>query len=155
LKLTVFSDSHGHPDKMLRAIEQSAPDMIIHLGDGGSDISKIEKQFPHIPLKAVRGNCDLNSNLPETELFSVGLVKIFITHGHIYGVKRILSPLLDEASGLGANIVMYGHTHIAARSMVGGLYMLNPGTCGVSSSPSCAEVIKDDKGKIFCRTLGI
>ncbi len=155
MKLSVFSDSHGYPDRMLRAIEQSAPDMIIHLGDGGIDISKIEKQFPQIPLKAVRGNCDLNSNLPETELFSVGAVKIFITHGHIYGVKRVLSPLIDEAKGLGADIVIYGHTHITNCSMVGGLYVLNPGTCGYSSSPSCAEVIIDGKGEIFCRILSL
>lgn len=155
MKLAVFSDSHGYPDKMIRAIEQSAPDMIIHLGDGGTDISQIEKQFPHIPLKAVRGNCDLSSNLPETELFSVGAVKIYITHGHLYGVKRVLYPLIDKAIGLDANIVMYGHTHIADCSMVGGLHLLNPGTCGLSVSPSYAEVVIDDKGNVFPRILMI
>jgi len=155
LKLLVFSDSHGCPDRMLSTISQISPDIIIHLGDGRIDVSKIKKQFPHIPLRAVQGNCDLNSDLPETELFSVGAVKIFITHGHIYGVKRVLSPLIDEANGLSANIVMYGHTHIADCSMVGGLYVLNPGSCASFSSPSCAEVIIDDKGEIFCRILEI
>lgn len=111
MKLVVFSDSHGHPDRMLRVIGQSSPDMIIHLGDGGTDIAKIKKQFPQIPLKAVRGNCDLISDLPESELFSVGKVKIFITHGHIFGVKINLSRLIERADASDADIVMYGHTH--------------------------------------------
>ena len=153
MKISVFSDSHGHADNMLLAIEQNAPDMIIHLGDGGSDIAKIEKQFPKIPLRAVRGNCDLSSELPETALFSVGGVKIFITHGHIYGVKRTLLPLIDEAAGRGADIVMFGHTHIAKYSMAGGLYVLNPGACGHSISASYAEVEISDKREIFCRIL--
>ena len=154
MKLMVFSDSHGHFERMLSALEQAAPDMIIHLGDGGRDIDKIKKQFPQIPLKAVRGNCDLSSDLPETELFSVGAVKLLITHGHIFGVKRGLSPLIDEAIALGADIVMFGHTHIAVSTMAGGLYVLNPGTCG-GYPPSCAEVIIAGKGEIFCRILMI
>jgi len=155
LKLAVFSDSHGYPDRMIRAIEQSAPDMIIHLGDGWSDVTQIETQFPHIPLKAVRGNCDFSSDLPETGLFSIGTVNIFITHGHLYGVKKILYPLIDAAIGLDADIVMYGHTHIADCSMSGGIYVLNPGTCGLSVSPSYAEVVIDDKGEVLPRILRI
>ena len=154
MKLLVFSDSHGQADKMLDAIAKGSPDMIIHLGDGGRDIDKIKKQFPKIPLKAVQGNCDFGSDLPETELFSVGAVKLFITHGHIFSVKRTLSPLIDEGIARGANIVMFGHTHAAISSMVGGLYILNPGACG-GFSPSCAEVIIDGKGEIFCRILSL
>ena len=154
MKLLVFSDSHGQADKMLKAIEQGAPDMIIHLGDAGRDIDKIKKQFPQIPLKAVRGNCDFSSDLPETELFSVGKVKLFITHGHVFTVKRTLAPLIDEAISLGVNIVMFGHTHTAISSMVGGLYVLNPGACG-GFFPSCAEVSIDSKGEIICRIVNL
>ena len=155
MKIAVFSDSHGHPDVMIRAIEQSTPDMIIHLGDGDTDVSRIEKQFPNIPLKAVRGNCDFGSDLPESELFSVGAIKIFITHGHIYGVKKVLSPLIDEANGRDADIVMYGHTHIANCSVSGGIYVLNPGTCGLSFSKSYAEVVIDVKGEVHCQIIRI
>lgn len=155
MKLMVFSDSHGQPDKMLGAIAKYAPDMIIHLGDGGRDIDRIKKQFPQIPLEAVRGNCDLGSKLPETALLSVGGVKIFITHGHIYGVKHTLSLLVDEACAKNAAIVMYGHTHLANNSMAGGIYVLNPGACGCFGAPSCAQVVIDDKREIFCRIVRI
>lgn len=150
MKLLVFSDSHGYSLKMLSAIEQRKPDMILHLGDGGRDVSKIEAQFPQIPLRAVCGNCDLGSIQPETDFFQVGKVKIFITHGHLYGVKVTLSALVDEARARGADIAMFGHTHIAKFAMSGGIYVLNPGTCGLAASSSCAEVIIDDKGEITC-----
>ena len=154
MKLMVFSDSHGQADNMLDAIAKSTPDMIIHLGDGGRDIDKIKKQFPQIPLKAVQGNCDFGSDLPETELFSVGAAKLLITHGHLFSVKWTLSSLIDEGIARGANLVMFGHTHTAIYSMAGGLHVLNPGACG-AYSPHCAEVIIDEKSEIFCRILNI
>ncbi len=138
---------------MLRAIGSGEPDMVVHLGDGGRDVSKIETQFPQIPLRAVRGNCDIGSVLPDTDFFTVGKAKIFITHGHIYGVKWTLKALIDEACLRGADIVMFGHTHIANYSMSGGIQALNPGTCGFAPSPSYAEVIIDDRGEISCRIL--
>ncbi len=153
MKLLVFSDSHGNSARMLRAIAQDKPDMVVHLGDGGRDVSEIEKQFPEIPLKAVRGNCDISSNLPDNELFPAGKIRIFITHGHIYGVKWTRSPLIEEAGARGADIVMFGHTHIAHYSMSGGLHVLNPGSCGPSPSPSYAEVVIDEKGDVFCRVI--
>ncbi|MFB0919896.1 MAG: YfcE family phosphodiesterase [Oscillospiraceae bacterium] len=153
MKLLVFSDSHGYHLKMLSAIELSKPDMLVHLGDGGRDVSKIEAQFPQIPLRAVRGNCDMGSVLPDTDFFQAGKAKIFISHGHLYGVKVTLSALVDDARVRGANIVMFGHTHIAKFAMSGGIYVLNPGTCGLAASPSCAEVIIDDKGEISCNLI--
>ena len=153
MKLMVFSDSHGNSELMLRAIGQGEPDMIIHLGDGARDVGRIETQFPRIPLKAVKGNCDFSSNFPGAELFSVGKVRIFITHGHIYGVKWTLSPLIEEATARGADIVMYGHTHTACYSTESGLHVLNPGTCGYPPSPSYAEVTIDDRGEVFCRII--
>ena len=153
MKLLVFSDSHGNSAKMLNAITENSPDIIVHLGDGSRDVAQIEKQFPQIPLKAVRGNCDISSDWPDSELFPVGKVRVFITHGHIYGVKWTLSSLVDEASARGANVVMFGHTHNAHYSMSGGLHVLNPGSCGSSPAPSYAEVIVDDRGEVFCRII--
>ncbi|MGI5984368.1 MAG: metallophosphoesterase [Clostridiales bacterium] len=153
MKLAVFSDSHGRPDAMLRAVKHHSPDMIIHLGDGGTDVDRIKDQFPQTPLKAVKGNCDFNSALPEIELFDIGKVKILITHGHLFGVKRNLSSLIERAIGLEADIVMYGHTHIADYFKVGKLNILNPGTCGYSPSASFAEVTISDSGEILCRIL--
>ncbi|MEF9971353.1 MAG: YfcE family phosphodiesterase [Oscillospiraceae bacterium] len=150
MKLFVFSDSHGNPGPMLRALEEETPDMIIHLGDGGADISKIKRQFPQIPLKAVRGNCDYSSDLPETELFTVEGLNIFITHGHLFGVKLSCASLIGEAERRGAGLVMYGHTHKAALQRPGELCLLNPGSCGLLPSLSFAVVVVNG-GDFFCR----
>jgi len=153
LKLAVFSDSHGYTVKMLNAIKVNSPDLIIHLGDGGVDVEKAKKQFPLIPLKAVRGNCDFSHELPETDLFSVSGVKIFITHGHLFGVKNGTEPLTAKATTLGADIVMYGHTHVANYFKAGSLHVINPGSCSFSTSASFAEIIISDEGKINCRIV--
>ncbi|MEG0035562.1 MAG: YfcE family phosphodiesterase [Oscillospiraceae bacterium] len=149
MKLAVFSDSHGRPAGMLRAISACSPDMIIHLGDGGSDIGKIKKQFPQIPLKAVRGNCDYSSNLPETELLSVNGVKLFLTHGHLFGVKHDIRPLAAAAHNAEADIVMYGHTHTADKHMDADMLVLNPGSCGAAMSLTFAVLVIGDGGDIL------
>lgn len=153
MKLAVFSDSHGYTVKMMKAIEAISPDLIIHLGDGGVDVEKIEKQFPLLPLKAVKGNCDFSSRLPETDLFTVSGVKIFLTHGHLFGVKNGTEALISKAEKLGADIVMYGHTHVASYFKNGNTHVLNPGSCSFSTAPSYAEVIITEKGKISCRIV--
>ena len=153
MKIAVFSDSHGYTPKMLDAIYDCSPDLIIHLGDGNFDIDKIEKQFPLIPLKAVRGNCDFSPILPETDLFTVSGIKIMITHGHLFGVKSSTASLTDMAKKAGADIVMYGHTHVADYFEIGKLLVINPGSCGFSSLSSFAEVIISDKGIVSCRII--
>lgn len=153
MKLFVFSDSHGSPAKMLEVIAQGKPDWIIHLGDGGSDLRKIETQFPRIPLRAVRGNCDFRSDLPDTDFFTVGKTKIFMTHGHLYSVKVTLSILMEEARARGAELALFGHTHMSFDSALGGVRLINPGACGRSICPSYAELTISEKGDALCRIV--
>ena len=153
MKLAIFSDSHGYPDKMINAIYQCSPDMIIHLGDGNADIDKIKNLFPEIPLKAVRGNCDFFSVTPEMEIFETGNKKILITHGHLFGVKSSTASLIKKANALGADIVMYGHTHIAVCSKENKLHIINPGSCGYSSAASYAEVTIPGNGVVDCQII--
>jgi len=155
MKLLVFSDSHGSPAKMLEAIAQHSPDLIIHLGDSGSDLRKIETQFPQIPLRAVRGNCDFRSDLPDTDFFTVGKTKIFMTHGHLYSVKATLSLLADEARARGAELALFGHTHEHFDSALCGVRLINPGSCGHAVCPSYAELIISEKGETLCRIVRI
>lgn len=155
MKLLVFSDSHGSPAKMLTAISQLSPDLIVHLGDSGSDLHKIESQFPQIPLRAVRGNCDFRSDLPDTDFFTVENIKIFMTHGHLYSVKVTLALLADEASARGAVLALFGHTHESFDSAVGGIRLINPGSCGHSACASYAELIIAEKGETLCRIVRI
>jgi putative phosphoesterase len=155
MKLAVFSDSHGSPEKMLEAIRLSNPDLIIHLGDSQGDTSKIKKQFPQIPLKAVRGNCDMSINLAKAEILTLCGFKLFLTHGHLHSVKSGLSLLYAEAKSLGAHAALYGHTHMADVRMEKGIYLINPGCCGYGAAPSYAEIYLDEKRGIIPHILSL
>ena len=150
MKLCVFSDSHGCPSKMLAFIGRENPDLVIHLGDGAADFEKIKMQFPQMPIKAARGNCDYTSSLPEKDFFSVNGVGIFITHGHLYGVKGADDALLNAARCQGARLALFGHTHSAIIREKDGVCLFNPGSCGYGSSASCGLVDISDSGVFRC-----
>ncbi|NCB51310.1 MAG: YfcE family phosphodiesterase [Clostridia bacterium] len=154
MKLAIFSDTHGRTAGMLRAVRQASPDVLVHLGDYVRDASKLEENFPDLPLWSVSGNCDLASNLPDTITFMVGPVNIFATHGHRYFVKNGTGPLLNAARIKGTSLVLYGHTHIARFENIAGMSLLNPGTAG-GSSPTFAIAEIDDEGGIICRIMDI
>ena len=77
-------------------------------------------------------------------------VRIFVTHGHLYGVKRDLTALAGAAKDAGARLALFGHTHIQHLEERGGITLLNPGTAGRFGHSGYAVVeIKD--GAFSCR----
>ena len=63
-------------------------------------------------------------NYNETEL---GGVRLFLTHGHLFGVKSGMSRLKLEADRVGADIALFGHTHRPFLEEDGGVWYMNPG----------------------------
>ena len=49
--------------------------------------------------------------LPAEKIVELGKLRIFVTHGHHYGVSMGTEMLRDEAKDRGCNVAMYGHTH--------------------------------------------
>ena len=77
-------------------------------------------------------------------------MRIFMTHGHIYGVKRDLTALTGAAKDAGAQLALFGHTHIQHMEERDGLTLLNPGAAGRFGRSGYAVVeIKD--GAFSCR----
>jgi predicted phosphodiesterase len=72
---------------MIEAVRQEAPDFVFFLGDGEGDLNLLRKEFPTLPVEAVRGNCDIYSSLPAELVCRVGSCLFFLTHGHRFGVK--------------------------------------------------------------------
>ncbi len=153
MTIAVFSDTHGNPNRMLLAIEHFKPHMVIHLGDGGRDVEKIKTQFPELALKAVKGNCDITCSLPVTDMISVNGVNLFITHGHLFGVKQTPAMLISEAVQLGANGVLFGHTHKTQNYQEQGIFVINPGTAGFPPMQTFAELTITDDGQFFSRII--
>ena len=156
--LLVFSDSHGRRGNIEEAVKRQIkkPNAIIFLGDGLRDMSDAE--IGDIPVYEVKGNCDTMSlflnDAPDEQCLILGDKRIFFTHGHRYGVKSTLTPLISEAARREADIVLYGHTHegyereLMTENEYGirlkkPLYIMNPGSIG--SHPYYFGVITIDK----------
>ena len=143
MKICVFSDSHGDPDKMTEIIREEKPDQVFFLGDGESDIEEVRRTFPYLAVAAVRGNCDLFSELPADRSCTVGGVRCFLTHGHRYGVKYdpFCEGLRAAAVHNGARAAFFGHTHEAYLDERNGLLVMNPGSVrGYGASYGVLEI---------------
>ena len=66
--ILVLSDSHGAIAPMERAVEQTDPHLILHLGDCWRDGERLHDRFPEIPLEQVPGNCDFRPQIPAERL---------------------------------------------------------------------------------------
>ena len=112
MNILIFSDSHGGISNIEKMLERqiSSPDAIVFLGDGLRDLDRVDTGESE--LYCVRGNCDFYSPLEQDEqLISLGGVRIFITHGHLYSVKSGFSALAERAMRIGADALLFGHTH--------------------------------------------
>ena len=156
MKIAVFSDTHGSKTGMIKAIEDYAPDQVIHLGDGMRDAQEAAARFPHIPVCCVPGNCDGVDDGKGYKLVRLGPVTAFLTHGHRYAVRGgKLDVLLYAAQCCSAQIAMFGHTHRAGFEQTGGIFVLNPGTAGKPPRRTWAKLEIGDEGEIDCRICDI
>ena len=110
MKLTVFSDSHGNMENVLRIFDDSPADRYLFCGDGLTD-AEDAAHLRDVPLTAVAGNCDYGSTARTEWLLELEGVRILLTHGHGYAVKQGTGALLRRARELEAQVVLFGHTH--------------------------------------------
>ena len=138
MKCLVFSDSHGTPHLMRCALAlHRDAEVVFFLGDGLADAATLASEDPTRAWIAVRGNCDT------TDLFGSSFVrkvdeitldgrKIVLTHGDLYGAKYGVGGLINLARERGADIVLFGHTHIPHEQYVGDygkpVWLFNPGS---------------------------
>ncbi len=155
MKILVLSDSHAGRSFMRRCIDSVQPDAVVHLGDYYADGEVMAEEYPHIPMYLVPGNCDRNRSFirdPEVRVEKVCGVWLYMTHGHLHNVKMSLLSLLRDARAAKAQAVLYGHTHRADCREEDGLWVLNPGTCGIYGGS--AGLIEAENGKLLsCRIL--
>ena len=65
---------------------------------------------------------------PKEILVEIAGKKIFLTHGHKYNVKWTTKYLYEQASKLGADIIVYGHSHVGNEEHVNDKIIINPGS---------------------------
>ncbi len=126
----VVSDTHGYLNPRVPELLQGV-DHILHAGDIG-DGGIIEALAEIAPVTVVRGNNDRTgpeSLYPEEVSLTLEGLSFYLTH--IVKVPKgpdhsSMQPYLDT----GANIVVYGHSHIAFQQELGNILFFNPGAAG-------------------------
>ena len=127
MRIGIMGDTHRHASSMGRAIENFKDcDMILHTGDNFVDANIIHEKTG-IDIIAVKGNCDFE-DVEDEILFESGGKSIFLCHGHRYGVKHGMGGLKKRAKELGADIVVFGHTHIPHFEEIDKMVFINPGS---------------------------
>lgn len=128
MKILIVSDSHGRSYYLERAILQVSPiDYLIHLGDIEGEEEYLRDIAP-CPVSIVSGNNDFFSREPREEILQFGQYKIFITHGHRQSVYSGTQQLKEIARQNGANIAMFGHTHVPHLDLNDDVWVVNPGS---------------------------
>lgn len=134
MRILVLSDSHGCESGLMQAIEeQPGARQVIFLGDGMRDINCVASRYPERSFVCVRGNNDYSSEEPDERLIEVGEKRIFMAHGHTYGVKASDYHFLSAARSNHAAIAVYGHTHMPVTRYEEGVYLMNPGSIRMGS----------------------
>lgn len=111
MRILVLSDSHGNVENMARCVELTQPNAILHLGDCQRDAEALHRLYPAIPLQGVPGNCDWGAVDGPEVLTEYGGVRILLMHGHTRNVKASTLSAIYAAREMGAQILLFGHTH--------------------------------------------
>ncbi|MEM1486304.1 metallophosphoesterase [Oscillospiraceae bacterium PP1C4] len=132
MRIIVMSDTHRDFYAIQELVKKHrSADIFIHLGDGEQELHQITELYPECKFLSVRGNCDFGVSSALAGCFNCGTAKIFYTHGHMYGVKYELDSLMRVTKEMGANVVLFGHTHIPLVDYRDGIHLMNPGSLGM------------------------
>lgn len=133
MRVGVVSDTHGCYFLLQKALDKMGPiDCLIHAGDGAGEIARLLAERP-IRCEQVAGNCDAAPYLPTQTRFDLEGHRIYLTHGHLFGVKsgllRIASKGLEEETA----ITIFGHTHEPTNEKYHEVLLFNPGSLSTRS----------------------
>lgn len=149
-RILVLSDSHGRTENFYHVLKEQKNniDALVFLGDGADDLISLyeedfnlpqeEKLFP--PVTAfVRGNGDGASysiytdsgshvEIPESQILTVCQKRIFLTHGHNFGVYYTTKELETYLAKNKFDAGLFGHTHVPFAENYKDILILNPGS---------------------------
>lgn len=127
-KILVVSDTHKNHTNFEKVLELEKPvDCLFHAGDVEGREWEIEFGSG-CPAYIVAGNNDFYSDKPYEAEIGVGSHRVFMAHGHQYYVSMTLEHLKRAAKARGADIVIYGHTHVPYLKIGRKMTVMNPGS---------------------------
>ena len=170
MKLFIASDIHGSAfwcEKMLEAYRAEKADRMLLLGDLLYHGPRNDLPKDYAPKKViemlsgykneilcVRGNCDTEVDqmvlpfpiMSDYALIAADGIDIYATHGHKFG-KETPPPLKE------GDILLCGHTHVAADEMCDGFRYINPGSVSIPKENTGNGYIIFENGIFTRKTL--
>lgn len=147
MKIVVCSDSHGNSRALQEVLDRERPEVLLFLGDGERDWNTVD-----VPQRtgffAVSGNCDFMAMEPTYRRLELCGKRIFMTHGHVYGVKQGLYGLSLQVEEQPADLVLYGHTHQPKWDEHNGCLYLCPGSIGYHEERYVVLTLEEGKPNI-------
>ena len=156
-RLGVISDTHGEMEGWSRALGLwSRIDGVLHAGDvlspGAEELADSIRTVP-FPVIISKGNIDSPEDegllgrplmAPYCTVWWNGLL-ILVGHGDHFPRLR------ETALSCGADLVVYGHTHISSIVREGGTIFLNPGSASLPKGrdPASAALLDEEGISIF------
>ncbi len=130
MKIGVLSDTHLYEvtQKLIDIYDTylSDADMIIHAGDivSANIVDFLGKNAFH----GVQGNMDpeeIKAMLPEKKIVQAKRFRLGVVHGWgaAGGLEERILPLFDNV-----DMIIYGHSHVAANHVKNGVLLFNPGS---------------------------
>lgn len=125
MSVLILSDSHGAVHEVVEVVgRHPEAEAIFHCGDFCVD----PKRAPFAKMELVRGNCDFATEIPNERTTYWNGLTFYQTHGHLYDVKYSLLSLRYRAEEVGANVVLFGHSHFPVCDVEEGILYINPGS---------------------------
>ena len=147
MRIGLISDSHHAFDRLQTALDKllgEGIDLLLHAGDMGSEAALEKMAALDVPSYAVFGNNDYR--LFELRArYNVEAEPWRVKHGELR-IKLMHRPLYFENDG--ADLTVFGHTHIPEAKLAGKTLVINPGeVCGRESGEThCAIAVRSETG---------
>jgi putative phosphoesterase len=144
-RVGLVADTHGTADPRMAAA-LAGVSRIIHAGDVGD--GRVLRSLELIaPVTAVRGNVDdgdLRRDLPVFTAIDVAGVRFVITHIRDHAFSA------EDARRIGADVFVFGHTHVPFACHDDGLLEINPGSAsrGRSGHPRSVGIVGVERGAV-------
>lgn len=87
-------------------------------------------------------------------LLEIEGVRILMLHGHTRHVKSSPMAAVYAAREYGADVLLFGHTHVPLVDYDGALWVMNPGAAGDYTRPTCG-LLTIREGAVTCSVQSI
>ncbi|OPJ56309.1 metallophosphoesterase family protein [Alkalithermobacter paradoxus] len=125
MKVGILGDTHKNMRYIDEAIQYLKEcDLILHTGDNFID-SKYIYKMTGVQTLGVAGNCDFE-DVEDEILFNIKGYNVYLCHGHKHYVNSGIERIKQKAKDIGANIVVFGHTHEYMNHTEDDILFLNP-----------------------------